>query len=41
MLKRGALPTAVQHVLGHSKIATTQSYWAVEESDKADALELL
>lgn len=41
MLKRGARPHAVKDVLGHSKIQTTTSYWAVEDADKQEAVGLL
>lgn len=41
MLVNGARPHAVKAFLGHSKITTTQVYWAVEQEDVKEAGNLL
>lgn len=41
MLVKGARPHAVQDVLGHGSIKTTQRYWAITEEDRKQALGLL
>src|SRR5204863_5455254 len=41
MLAHGARPHAVMDGLGHSKLTTTQRYWAIEGQDVSDAFNLL
>jgi integrase/recombinase XerD len=41
MQERGANPYAVQRVLGHASIRTTQKYMAVSDDERKDALGLL
>ena len=35
------MPTAVQHLLGHSKLTTTQRYLATEKADVQRVVDLL
>jgi len=41
MMQAHARPDAVQHMLGHSKLVTTQRYWSIHDEDIREAAQLL